>query len=261
MILLASLLAFFVQEEETPPPFRQAGGARYRLWLANLDGSARSDGEAVEGTDVKLSTDLGLDQAAVFHDLGGWVRIPGVGNVRASWLFGGFEESETLDGSLSFGGETFSGGTRVDTEFDVHLITALFEFELWGPEEFGIDAGIWLQVGGKFAILSTVITSSASKAEGDATGFLPAIGARGGVSFGDLIRTEIEINGLILPLGETELRFIDLAVEVGVTPWEGLYAGIGYHVVYVFLHSESGDEVDEVDFALHGIYFFAGWRF
>lgn len=247
--------------QDPPAPANETAGARYRLWLANLGGSARSDSEAVEGTDVRLSTDLNLDETEVFHDLSAWIRIAEIGYIRAQWVFGTFDSSGTLDQALSFGGETFSAGSRVDSEIGVHLITALFELELWGADDFGIAAGIWLQAGGKIALLSTEIRSSVSSTDGSLTGFLPVIGARGAVSISDLFRAEIEINGLIFPGGSQQLRLVDAALEVGVTPWKGLYTGIGYHLINAYVKSDEGGEVEESDLLMQGIYFFAGWRF
>lgn len=260
MILLACLL--LLQGEGTPPEKHEVAGLRYRAWLANLGGTVHFDRPAVEGTDVRYIGDLDLDQIALFHDLGGWVRLGDDWDVRLEWVFGTFEGSQTLDQTVRFAGKSYSKGSAIQSEVSSHMVTGLVEYRLWGPEDLGAEAEIWLQAGGKFVRSSTTIASSFATSEGTLTGILPVIGLRGGIAFSELFRADLQMNGLYFPGGDQELRLFDVTVEVGVTPWEGLLAGVGFRLVDAYARDETDPSEKEVsDIALYGVYFFVGWRF
>ncbi len=261
MMLLACWLAACLQEE-APQEARDTAGLRYRLWLANLSGTVHSDRPAVEGTDVRFVGDLALDQSELFHDFGGWIRLWNTGRARLEWVFGSFDDSQTLKQTVRFAGKSYSSGSVVRSEVSTHLVTGLFELELWGREDFGAEAEVWLQVGGKFVQSSTTLTSSFSTSEGTLTGVLPVIGLRGGVAFSDLFRADVQLNGLYFPAGDQEIRLFDATLEWAVTPWEGLSAGLGFRLVDAYARDETAaNEKDESDIALYGVYFFVGWRF
>ncbi|GEM_PF-6567611 len=251
-----------IPEWPEPPVGEEVFGLRYRLWLAKLSGTVRSDKPAVPGTEVRVSADLGLEELEVFHDFGGWVRLGEYGNLRAGWWFGSFDSEETLDTTITFGGSSYSAGTKVKSDITTHVVSLTYEYPILPASLLGGQAQIFVQAGARYLSTSATIESDLVEETGSAQGVLPVLGAHGEVWLFDLVRADAELSGLILSAGGRTIRIIDFAAEVGVAPWKGLFAGIGYRIVYAFLSDESqSDKESELSLTMQGAYFTVGWRF
>ena len=87
-----------------------------RYWLADLDGSAKIEGDSIPGTSLDLDGDLDVEDADLLE-----LRLTiGTGlnsKLRFAYTYGEFDGNRTLDQSIEFAGTTFAAGSRVASVF------------------------------------------------------------------------------------------------------------------------------------------------
>ncbi|MBI2932912.1 MAG: hypothetical protein HYY16_14805 [Planctomycetes bacterium] len=246
----------------TPIPAEEAFGVTYRYWSASLRGDVQADKPGVPGTDVRFAADLDLDQAESFNDLGVWLKLGELGTFRADWMFGRFEETETLDSALTFSGISYAAGTQVRSHMSVDVVTLMYEHPLLAPPTPNEDLALSIELGGKYIAVSSKIRSATATEEGDGRGFIPIVGARASYPIWDSVWIQGEISGLGYADNDIRLRAIDAALDVQAAPWEGLLLAIGYQFADIFaLDRSKSDEDVELDLSLMGPRFSVAWQF
>ena len=240
-------------------------GARYRLWLATLDGEMRSDGDFLPGTTVDLDDTLGMDDLETVHELDAWVNVPVVpilDRINAGYWFGTFDGEKQLDRTFIFEDRVYTAATRVDSELDLQVATLTLEgFFPWiGTDDLGATAG--LQIGAKYFKARGEIASETLgfDEEESVEGPLPVVGARVLARLTRWFRVEAEAVGIGGRYGDVSGKYVEGSVELDVLPINNVFLGVGYKVV-LFDVEKTGDEEFAADVTLQGVFVSAGVRF
>jgi hypothetical protein len=205
-----------------------------RYWFTDIKGSAKIENNNLEGTRIDLEDDLGVDPENMPE-----VRLSlGLGNsrIRFAYTHATFEGDETLARDVTFAGRTFTAGTRVESEFDMHYGRIGW---IWTPS---IVPGVF-RVGPMFefkGFLADVSLDSGATSKSAKLPFvLPTVGVATDFSFGDYIQVFAEVSGL--PAGEYGyLVDGEAGVRVSPIPLVSIVAGYRVFDVRVGEDDDSG---------------------
>ena len=225
-----------------------------RYWLADLDGSAKIEGDSIPGTSLDLDGDLDVEDADLLE-----LRLTiGTGlnsKLRFAYTYGEFDGNRTLDQSIEFAGTTFAAGSRVESDIAVHYgrIGWAWQF-LAVPGIFKI--GPLLEVKGL-----VVDTSLRGRAAGDAVResalvpmVFPTVGLMANVTPLDWLEIFAEVSGI--PFGDLG-HIVDADAGVRVTPLPLLSIFAGYRL----LDARIDIDDDVAELTLSGPFLGASVRF
>jgi hypothetical protein len=203
-----------------------------RYWFTDIKGSAKIEDDNIEGTRIDLEDDLGVDgegmpELRFSFGLGG-------SRLRFAYTHVTFEGDKTLERNVTFSGDTFPAGTRVETEFDLHYGRAGW---IWTPSIIPgvLRVGPMLELKGFLADVS--LDSTAISESAKLPFVLPTLGAAGDFSFGDYIQVFAEVSGL--PAGDYGY-LVDAEAGVRVSPIPLVAVVAGYRIFSV----RVGDDDD-----------------
>lgn len=225
-----------------------------RYWFTNLDARARVDSNSLSGTNVDFTDDLDLDD----EDAPG-VRVtlglPLNNKIRLAYTFLSFDGDTTLDQSINFNGSTFTAGSQVSSDLEIHYGRLGW---IWQPIAI---PGI-LKLGPMLELKGVVIDAnvetrgvSPSIEEGKELGLiLPTVGAA--LDFTAIPKVDLfaEISGL--PAGSLG-HVLDAEAGIRVNPLPFFTISAGYRLFDVKIeHSD-----DSVKARLQGPFVGASLRF
>ena len=234
-------------------------GIRLREWYATLEGKLQAQGELIPSFDIDVDDELGIDDPALAHEIqlsfGLGVRIT-VGAWTGDW-----KGDRTVSQTFTFADETFAAGTNVDSELELDVYYASFEYGFATPSlGSGVSLQLGVLVGARILRADGSVDNEFFSAQDSGTGGLPVVGLHAAVQFAPWLRTDMEVMGLAFSAGGTSASYIEGYVEV-VGQLYGLFAGVGYKIVEIDLADHRKDSDFDLDLTLAGVYFTVGARF
>jgi len=241
--------------------------AKFRRWQCELSGEIQADGSGSSGTDIDVDSTLGLSDKENFNEIGIQLQlpIPIIGRMSLTRWTGTFEDTETLSQTITYGGQTFSGGTTVDSEFDITATTLLMHFGMSTPKVAGTGVAAGAALGVKFFEFEGSLSGSGVSESAKAAGPIPVLGLFTKTALLAYLFLEVEVHGLMVP------GFLSGGLSGAI--WEGnasvvfrynrFFAGIGYKIFNFTLEDDSGTGVGdvEVDLKMSGMAFEVGMGF
>lgn len=100
-----------------------------RYWRPKLDSTVKIVDNNI-GTDVKLVDDLGLDEKKDFGEARLQIKFFNRNKFNFSYLPLKWDADKVLTRTIQFEGKTYAVGTRVQSELDLKLFKAGYEFDL-----------------------------------------------------------------------------------------------------------------------------------
>jgi hypothetical protein len=256
--MIASLLALaatpaLVQDETI--------GVRWREWKAAIDGHIQGQGDVVPASDIDVDDTLGYERENG-HEIQLYLNIPFFGRFYGGYWWIGFEGEETLDRTITFDDQTFTAGTRIDSELDLDMYYLTYEFVLpslpLGGDDLRLDLGI--QAGVRVLLVEGSIESSLFQGEDSGGTGIPVLGLHGMLQVTPFARAELEIAGMSVSYGSSSLRYVEAFGEI-VGQLGPAFAGVGYKWCNLDMRDNRGDTELKLDITLEGLYLTAGLRF
>jgi hypothetical protein len=243
MVVLAAVIVLL----GAGPAAAQVFEAEGRYWFTDLEGSAKID-NGVDGTRFDFEDDLDLDAEGLPE-----LRVSlGLGNARfrLAYATATFEGDGTLSQTIVFEGRTFTAGTRVESEFELHY--ARFAW-IWTPTIIPgvLRAGPMFELKGFLADVS--LESPGVREAAEVPLVLPTIGVATDVSVGP-VQVFGEVSGL--PAGDYGY-LVDGEAGVRVMPLPLLALSAGYRI----FDARAGDDDDYARLRLTGPFVNLALRF
>jgi outer membrane protein len=217
IVMVAFLLIFAVSAQAFEI------GARGYYWFPDFSASLRVDKNSTVGTTIDAENDLGMgDESYPSVEVFG-----GLGNHHFSLMYtkADYSGAKNLDKSIIFNGRTYSLSTYVESDLELTMIDAEYQYDLIDLEN--VLAGFSLGIIGKIKYL-----------EGDARikggGFdesesfkapIPMIGV--GAHIG-ILADILEARAKIAGIGYSGSKFYEGQADISVTPFPFLDIHAGY---------------------------------
>ena len=208
-----------------------------RYWFIGVDADVQTTSEAIRGTNIDLSHDLGIDGAdAPEERLTFWAGP--ASRIRLAYTRLEFDAEETLSRTIKFSGVTFSENSRVATDIDIHYGRIAW---IWQPLAI---PGV-LRFGGLFeakgfvidAHLRTLDVAPMVRKSVPIALVLPTLGLALDVTALPMLNVFVEASGL--PAGNLG-HIVDAEAGVRFVPIRFFSLSAGYRVLDIRAH-EGGD--------------------
>ncbi|HYE98174.1 MAG TPA: hypothetical protein VEJ18_04650 [Planctomycetota bacterium] len=236
-------------------------GARARWWRAELSGDLRADGDRFPGTTIDVDNELGLDDRTEIPEIQAWLEFPFIGRIVAGYWWADVDGERTLTRSVTFEDITFSTSERVDTELELDVFYAHYQFLFpslpVGPEgelQVGVLAGL------RVVRAEASIDSSFRSVQDSGIVGLPVVGAGAALELFGWLRAEAELLGLTFSYSDVESTYFEASLEL-TSRFGPAFAGVGYKFASADVTVDTGDDEFNADVELKGLYFTAGLRF
>ncbi len=208
-----------------------------RYWFTNLSSEIQS---GTTGTNVNFTDDLGLDDSKGFFE--GRISLGVLGHrVRYGFMPMKWDGSGTTTQSVTFGGQTYSASTAVDSEINVkyHRLGYIYNFIDVLNNRLGII------VEAKYLDIDAKIKSSTVEATESIGIPIPTVGVTGQVGLPFLFSVGGEVTGIALG---KDAYLYDAEAGVNIKPAPFVLITGGYRVFRV--HYEGSN--DKADIRLNG---------
>jgi len=228
-----------------------------RYWLATLNAEMMADTSFLDGTDIDLDSDLGLDETEQLWEVDATLRVKTL-LVHLAYTQAVFENDKTLSETISFEGHTFTVSDNVHSS--VRLILGGLDLEyllldVGSGTSFGFELGVgtgvrYLRFQGRIASEGT---GWAEVADRDA--WIPVISVYASVAVVNILRVDLQVGGLKLPrIGGFRGMLIDGSIEAKVFLHHLVYVGIGYRLLYLEADYEKGGNSVELNGRVGGFF-------
>jgi len=240
-------------------------GARYRHWMAEIEGDVRSTESGVSGSDFGINA---LDDKETIHDAAIWLpSLPIIGQLHAQYWWGGWDGGEFNASNFNFSGRTFGPGD-IDVEQEWKSFAFLWESPLGGVLAIFQSLGLTGQVGLKYVDMDMDIegfdlTGGPLSADVGTRAWMPVLGAAGSWNPLGFLGINLELNGGYLTgLFDIKGLVFDFTATIRITI-SNFYLGAGYRWIKFDFTDDSPKGADEldVDVQIKGLIFEGGFRF
>jgi outer membrane protein len=240
-VILGTLILFVILY--APSAFALGFGAQVRYWFPSFEGDLRMDNDGVAGTEIDLKNDLGIDNE-YFPVVEGYF---GIGNheVTLSYSMVDFSGAKNINRDIIFNGDTYSGGTYVESELKTSMIDLEYQYKFLNLEN--ILAGFSVGIIGKIKYLDGDVRMSSSAYDNreDIQIPIPMIGL--GAKIG-LLTDILEARAKFVGMGYSGSFFYDGMAEISANPFPFLNIHGGYRAMSLKIDDVS-DIYAKIDFA------------
>ena len=223
----------------------------------SFDADLRVDGSSIDGQDINLSRDLGLDKnSGLAYFSVGW-RPFEHHQFDFSYYGDDVSASRVLDRQITIDDEVFDVGATVDSTLDyaAYDLTYTWWVHSVPNQAFGINLGLInysvdLDVRAEVTGEGQTIERSAS-----ASGDLPApkIGVSYRRSFGDGWRFSADVSAFTAEIASVDADVMDANVGLEYFPWEHVGARLQYSVSRIRADAEKNDFNGKADLDFSGL--------
>ena len=230
-----------------------AVGVEAKLWRPELDTSVEVSDDRLDGTDISLESDIGLDS----KDDVPWIKIWLGQSHRLTFTYMKLEFSgeENPDLNFNFGGERYSVSAEVETKLESTVYRIAWEADWWHSKSFRLGTIAGTEI---FQTEVSVENSIVGEEKFDVDIPVPILGLQGELGLPVGFAVYGEVAGLYVGYGEFEGGFIEWELGVKYRMLQGkFYAMIGYRSLGIKL--EEDDEKAELE--LSGLIFGLGVSF
>lgn len=211
-------------------------GARGYYWFPHFSGTFRADSNGIEGTDIDLGGDLGIeDRNLPFVEI-----FAGLGRHHLSFMYTrlNYADSANLPRSIVFLGRTYNAGDLVDTDVNVQMLDFEYQYDLINLENLlaGFSAGVIGKV--KYIAGEARLTNlTGGYHEKKSFGIpVPMVGA--GAHIGLLLNI-LEARAKIAGIGFSGNWFYEGLADISWTPFPFLDIHGGYRIIKLDLEDVS----------------------
>jgi hypothetical protein len=223
----------------------------------SFDADLRIDGSSIDGQEINLSSDLGLDKNSglAFFSVG-WRPFE---NHQFDFSYYGDEVSATrvIDRQITIDDEVFDVGATLDSTLDyaAYDLTYTWWVHSVPNQAFGINLGLVnysvdLDVRAELTGEGQVIERSAS-----ASGDLPApkIGISYRRAFADGWRFSADLSAFTAEIASVDADVLDVSAGLEYFPWEHVGARLQYSVSRIRADAEKNDFNGKADLDFSGV--------
>ncbi|MFN3484194.1 MAG: hypothetical protein ACK44W_01730 [Planctomycetota bacterium] len=245
----------------TAVPSDETVGLRLREWYASIDGHIQAEGETLPSTDVDLDRDLGVESPDLAHELQASLSLPLLGRLTAGAWFVDYKGDSTLTRTFTFADQTFTVGTRIQSEMELDVYYLTYEFVFPSlPLGDLLEAEVGIVAGGRLMRGEGSVEASGVAGQDSGVAGLPVVGVHGMLRVTPWLRGDAEILGMTFSSGTMSAMYLEAYAEV--TGQLGpVFAGVGYKFVRLDFADRRGGDEFLLDVDLFGIYVTAGLRF
>ncbi|HTF55838.1 MAG TPA: hypothetical protein VK661_01095 [Planctomycetota bacterium] len=239
--------------------------AKARRWRAEISGDLKVDDNGVGGSDLNVSSTLGLNDKEDFDEFHATLGLPLLGKFNFQYLTGTYTGTRTLTSDITYAGTTYSAtsNNQIHTDVDIKSYTLLWQFGASTPGIIGASVGAGGLAGLKYFDIVTAVDDDQGNHESvDIRAPVPVVGAYVRTALASFLFVEAQVHGLKIPGNLAQGlsgNFYDatIALDAKISTF---YAGIGYRLFHFEVKYESGSDVNaNVD--LKGIFFEVGLSF
>lgn len=221
-------------------------GARGYYWFPHFNGTLRADSNGIEGTQIDLGGDLGIEDR-YFPMV---EAFAGVGKHHVSFMYTrmNYADSANLPRSIVFLGKTYNTGDLVDTDVKIQMFDVEYQYDLINLEN--VLAGFSVGLIGKVKYIdgdARLANLTQGYHESNSFGIpVPMVGAAVHVGLlADILEARAKVAGMAF----SGNRFYEALADVSLTPLPFLDIHGGYRYMKV--------EVKDVD-DVYGNFEFSG---
>jgi outer membrane protein len=242
-VILAAIAAFLFVITLPLPAGAMEFGARGFWWMPSLNANIRVDKSGIQGDNISLKDDLGLDDRGTYSV----EAFAGTKNHHFSIMYTPLEYSgsKTVNRDITFNGQIYPVNTAVDSSIKIRMYDMEYQYDLINLEN--VMAGFSIGILGKVKYIAGE-TKLASAATGETkqtfTVPIPMIGA--GMHIGliaDLLETRVKGAWI----GYSGNSFYDASAEISLTPFPFLDIHGGYRLMKIKVDNIS-DVYGDMDF-------------
>lgn len=216
--------------------------------LLGLSGDAKYGDQGVPGTTF-AAKDVGLDGSEVSPALELSVGTPIFDfHAHLGWQSWSTEGDATLGKTISFGGQTYTAGTKVSSEAEV---SDLYLEANWAPIALDV-AGFAIGLALHQVSVSASLEAGGIRSEFDEDGIVPTLALRAYVSPLDMLEAEIMAHGLAVPLGDVSGTLAIVQAQVSYYPLENIGVIGGWRHAMIDLEFEDGQRKASANATLSG---------
>lgn len=257
VIMLLAVMSWgsvLMAQEETQQPTAEVFGRPWeRLsinlggFLAGLNGDLRLGSRALGiGIDIDMEEALGLETSTLIWRAGAIYRI-GKGR-RHAVEFGYFalarEARKSLGSDVDIGDTTYTAGTLVNSEFDLHIIKGTYRYSFFQDDRIDMSASA-----GFFA-LPTRFRASAKQEEArkaDFTAPLPVLGLRSNFALTPRLFLKQSAEIFYFKLNRFKGAMLEGNMLLEYNAWKHVGAGFGFNTFRLNLEAD-GEDYPLIDF-------------
>jgi hypothetical protein len=223
------------------------------FWMPEVQAKAKSSTDVLPGTTIDFDSDLDLE----FDDDVMMYRLSLGGQQRVNIQYYVLEMSgkQIIQEDFDFGGETYTVGTKVDSEIKLDVYRVTWESDWLSSENFRFGTIVGTNIiEAQVSVKNDLVGSE----DFDKTFPVPLLGVHGYVGATTGFGAYGEVAGLYLGYGEFEGGYIEW--EAGIT-WSSSGGAFFIKAGYREMIFELSDEDNELDLELKGYIFGAGFLF
>ena len=198
-------------------------GVRGYYWMPGLSGDVTYSGEILTGTKLDLEDDLGMDSES--YPMGEVFLGAGKHHLSLTYYKADYSGSTTLKENITFGDETFTVGTDVDSSLEYTVMDFAYQYDLINLENFLAGGSLGLVGKVKYFDITAAIESDLDKEEVDITAPVPMVGANLHIGLlADILELRVQATGLGYD-GNTVIEFLG---DISYTPFPFIDIHGGY---------------------------------
>lgn len=217
----------------------ERGGVQLGAFVTDNKTSARLDSSLGIGSDLDLEADLGLENSTSIARLGAYLWL----NDRHRFDIAYFDLSRSraypVQEAVTFGDETFSVNTVVNTQWDLNIVKADYTFAMLNRERgfLGITGGLYVA---ETALQISEAALGTFESQ-DLTAPLPVIGLRGDYAITDRITLHGAAQLFDYSAEDVEGRLSDVYVGADYGFGQHWAVGVAYNAVSMNLAATDDD--------------------
>ena len=221
-----------------------------RYWFADLDSNVKVVESGI-GSTINVPSDLGVDNENFPEGRLIWHTTEN-SKLRFTYTRAMYEGDQTVTRTVQFKGQTYTAGTRVQSEFDLHYFSAGWIWQCFHFLDDKAQLGPMIEGKGIFADIS--LSSSTQSEREKVWGGLPTVGAALDLAPFETVRVYGEASGFwVGSLG----NFFDAEAGIKLIPLKYLVLTGGYR----FIDVEAENDPDFVEVELSGFFVGGSVRF
>lgn len=226
---------FYARAQASAGLLGLSGDASYQK-----DGIAAStistDGIGLDDAEISPAIELGVGTPIFdFHAFLGW----------QSWETDG---SGTLSQTVSFGGQSYTGGTQIASKASVE---DLYLEANWSPIALNL-AGFSIGVAVHRLSVSAELDNGLVRSEFDESAILPMLALRAYVAPLDMLEVEAMVHALSVPLGDVSGTVAYGQIQASYYPMEYIGVNLGWRHAMIDVEIEDGGDKAKADVSLSG---------
>ncbi len=214
--------------------------ARAYYWLSAYSANIRADNGSLQGTNVDLVNDLGLERNKGVPSVSLSARFWDRNRIHINYVGFAYSANQAVSSSFVFNGATYPTGSRVATDMTLSFTRFGYEFELYKSEGGAVGIGL---AGDAIRTKTTLVTNQILSNSADASVVVPMLSLSGRFSFGQWASLHMFLAGI----GYEQSSAFDFEAMLDITPIENVAVSLGFRNLSV--NVEASDTKADVQWS------------